>query len=256
MPERRLFPEFRDQFRETRYPFDDTSSLVSERTQQRLGFDIFADACLYPVGVTGAIHLAAVAITGRTVTLTVANTTRTTLATTTFETDGGDEVLKLTDTAGRPAGVLVAAPGQLTQFSTWATGTHTFQPTATRFAPSCVIVTPGVGVRGLVTEEGDVFTQDTLIVGDNGVVVREGGTLNSIRVDIVGDPLFRRKLCTPLELFKTPNFIRTINGCPPDAAGNFNLTVGDHENPQTVVRVYRDTEGLVIAAVGVNSQRV
>ena len=111
------------------------------------------------------------------------------------------------------------------------------------------IPTPEPGLRGLLTPGGDLFTGDVWIVGDNGVVVRDTGDGN-IRIDIVGDPLFRRKLCGSVELFNTPNIIRTINGCPPDEHGNFQLNVGDLITENTLLRINPTDTGLRIEAVG------
>jgi hypothetical protein len=68
--------------------------------------------------------------------------------------------------------------------------------------------------------------------------------------DVVGDPLSARVLCDPLSLFKTPNFIRTINGCSPDRFGQFQLTAGDHENPATVLRIYPRNGRIVVELAG------
>ena len=90
-----------------------------------------------------------------------------------------------------------------------------------------------------------------LIIGDNGVVVtQDANDSEVIRIDIVGDPLFLRQNCTEVERFVTPNFIRTINGCPPDADGNFHITVGNHQNAETIVRIYAEDGVLVIRAIG------
>ena len=86
------------------------------------------------------------------------------------------------------------------------------------------------------------------------MVVRQEGD-DVIRVDIVGDPLFRRQLCFPIDLFKPPGFVKTINGCRPDAAGNFNLTVGGHINDETIMRVRKTDSGLTIEAVGSTIQQ-
>jgi hypothetical protein len=87
------------------------------------------------------------------------------------------------------------------------------------------------------------------LIGDAGVVLDVDAD-NGIRVNVVGDPLSLRALCEPLAIFRTPNFIRTINGCPPDVHGNFNLTVGDHQDPQTILRIYPKDSGIAIEMIG------
>ncbi len=249
MPERTLFREFREQYEPTRYPFLDTATLVSG-TGQAIDPDLFLDASLYPIGsVGGAVYVSNISIKPREISITIADRTRKPRATVTFDPLFAPDILRFTDAWSRPAGVLVSDSLRLSRFTSWAEGDHLFLPVATQFVPSCVIPTPEIGVRGILTEKGDLFTGDLLVVGENGVIVRQDGPA-TIRVDIVGDPLFRRRLCEPVNLFTPPGFIRTINGCTADRYGNFNLTVGDHLNETTVVRIFKNNAGLVIEAVG------
>jgi len=251
MPEYHLFPEFRDQFQETAYPFMDNATLTAD-TGQVIDRDMFLDASLHPIGVlTGYLYISQIVVQSREVTITVADRSRREKATATFDPATGPDNLRIVDEYGRPAGLFVTANETLQRFSSWSLGTHVFSIAATQFVPSCIIPTPAVGVRGLVTEQGDFITGDAMIVGDNGVVVRQDpADPTIIRVDIVGEPLFRRQLCTPIDLFTAPTFIKTINGCPPDEYGNFNITIGDHLNAQTIIRLYDSGHGLVIEAVG------
>ena len=251
MPEQRLFPEFRDQFQETPYPFMDNATLLAD-TGQKIDNDMFLDASLYPIGATdGYVYLSRITVQAREVTLAVADRTRREKATTSFDPLDPPTLLRLTDSYSRPAGVLVSEAVNLTRFSSWEPGEHIFSVAATQFVPSCVIPTPEVGVRGFLTEQGDLLTGDVTIVGDNGVVVRQDPEdASAIRIDIVGEPLFRRQLCTPLEAFATPTFIKSINGCAPDEYGNFNITIGDHLNDTTIIRLYQEDGRLVMEAVG------
>ena len=77
-----------------------------------------------------------------------------------------------------------------------------------------------------------------------------------IRVDVVGDPLFRRRLCEGV--FTTPNFLRTITArqdcreviCEGDESGNILISVGSQDSPDTVLRVRATADGLVFETVG------
>jgi hypothetical protein len=100
-----------------------------------------------------------------------------------------------------------------------------------------------------MTTEGDVVSGDIWLIGDNGVVIRKDDDC-VIRIDIVGDPLFVRRLCNPLDLFNTPNFVKTINGCPPDEYGDYKIEVGDHGDPHTILRINPVEDGLKIEAIG------
>jgi hypothetical protein len=89
---------------------------------------------------------------------------------------------------------------------------------------------------------------DVWLIGEDGVVLRKDE--NAIRVDIVGDPLFKRKLCTTtggnIELFVTPNFVRTVNGIKPDEYGNFTITANNELAGDTILRIYPDAANNVV----------
>jgi hypothetical protein len=251
MPQRLLFPEFRDQLEPTKYPFGDNVSLVSPITGQAIDRDTFLDASLYPIGAGARLRLSQVEVAPRKVTITLSDETNIPRATAEFDPLTPPDLLRFTDQYDRPAGVMVSESLRLARFGGWERGVHTFGVLDTELAASCVIPKPGLGVRGLLTEEGDFCAGDVWLVGDNGVVVRDDGDGN-IRIDIVGDPLFVRKLCVPLGEFNPPQVIKTINGCPPDEQGHFNLTVGDHQASDTIMRLCPTADGtaLVVEAVG------
>ncbi len=251
MPARILFPQFRDQLEPTRYPFGDEASLISRNTGQQLDNDTFLDASVYPLEAVERVCIASVTVTGRSVTIVIGDDLSVSLASASFDPAQPPSLLRLTDSFGRPAGVLVSEPLRLARFGTWALGQHLFGSDEAEFAASCVIPTPAPGVRGVITTDGDLVAGDVWLAGDNGVVLRDDGDGN-IRVDIVGDPLFVRTLCQPLGKFLPPTPILTINGCPPDEFGNFNLTVGDHLAQDTVLRIRPTDAGdaLIIEAVG------
>ena len=252
MPAFLHIPEFFDQYEFTKYPFMDTATLIST-DGQALDHDIFVDAILYPIGVTDTLHISSIVVAARAVQINIADSLQRVKCSTVFDPLFAPQLLQLVDQYGRPAGALISTSLKLARLTAWQTVTHTFIPAATTFVPSVTIPTPEVGVRGILTTSGDLFVGDFLLVGDNGVVVREE-TPGCIRIDIVGNPLFRRQLCTPVELFTTPRFVKTINGCPPDQYGNFNLTVGDHADDSTILRIYSTNTGLVIGAAGANTK--
>lgn len=254
MPERILFPEFRDEYETTRYPFIDGATLTSG-DGQTIDADLFLDASLYPIGsIGGFLYLSKITVRPRSVRITVADRSRKEKAFVEFDPLLAPDTLYVTDEWDRPAGVIVSDPLRLSRFTSWAEGDHNFGADATQFVPSCVIPTPEIGVRGILTEKGELFTGDLMIVGQNGVVVRKEED-DVIRIDIVGDVLFRRKLCFPIDLFKPPGFVKTINGCGPDRFGNFNITVGGHLNEETIVRIRKTDAGLMIEAVGSTIQQ-
>lgn len=249
MPERIIFPEFRDELEFTRYPFADGATLISSTTQHELEEDTFLDASLYPIGGGSQLHISRIIVEPREVTIWFSSRVTPNLCFAQFDPIDAPYNVEVQDNFGRPAGVLVSDPIRLSRFSAWDSGTHVFPVQATELCASCVIPTPELGLRGLATIDGDVLAGDVWLVGANGVVVREDGDC-TIRIDIVGDPLFVRQLCVPVDLFSTPNFLRTINGCPGDEFGNFRIEVGTTLAPDTILRVNPIDNGLKIEAIG------
>jgi hypothetical protein len=239
-------PEFRDQFAAPYYPFVDTARLTST-TGLKIDPAVFLDASLYPPGWERFLYLAAIRIDGTRVSIELQDGLNRSLATTVFDSLQPPEILTFRDGSARIAGVLVADVNLLSLFGTWPPGTHTFQPQQTTFVVSVAIPTPDIGVRGIEIG-GDILAGDVWLVGDH-VVLRTDGP-DTIRMDLVGDPLFRRRLCDPIEQFDTPRFIRTVNGCPPDQNGNYNLNTGNHETDKPALRVYPTDRGLTVEGVG------
>lgn len=262
-----LFPEFRDAYEATKYPFGEKASL-----QNRLGDLIlegaFLDAHLYPIGGKERLYLSRIAVEFGQATVSIGDVDHEELASGTIDLIHPGSFVRLADAYQRPAGLLVSEPSRLSIFSTWSHGIHPFEIEQTEFAATCCMPQPEVGVRGILLDDGSLITGTAWIVGGDGVVVRsdtqmvtlgcQSLTLDTIRVDVVGDPLFRRRLCDDYNLFDTPNPIRKIRvtdgvstfTCLPDRYGNFQMRVHDLLSPSTVLRIRPDVGGLVIEAVG------
>lgn len=249
MPGRVIFPEFRDELEFTNYPFADGASLATRSGDYNIGQTTFLDASLYPIGGAENMYIAEVEITLRAVTLRVSDRVTSNLCYATFDPLQPPSILEFWDDYGRPAGILISEPLRLSQFGAWDNGTHQFERGATEFCASCVIPTPEIGVRGFLTEAGELLTGDVWIVGENGVTVREL-TPGQVRIDVIGDPLFVRTQCDPLVLFEPPLFIKTINYCPPNEIGDFRIEVNDADAAETVMRIVHTDDGLRIEAIG------
>jgi hypothetical protein len=263
-----VHPEWRASNEPTKYPFAERAKLTNGTDIILEG--IFLDAILYPIGGQARIFLSRVDIEHDSVTVSIGDPSTAILASGTFDILSPPSRVKLTDTLGRPAGLLVSEPLRLATFQSWTVGAHTFDADETEFAATVAVPTPEVGVRGIQLEDGSLFTGEVWIVGDDGVVVRsepitapgkcgeEDVPLSVIRVDIVGDPLFRRRLCTDAQLFETPRFVRCITvtdgkqsvKCLPDAFGDFKITVGNDLAEDTVLRIRATPEGIIFEAVG------
>lgn len=247
MPERRLFPGFREQYAETPHPFVDTATLRAA-SGQTFPRDLLADASLYPIGAVGDLHLAEVRVGDQYATLVIGDARGRAVASAVLDPLDTPDAVDVTDLEGRAAGVLVANDGRWDALSTWPRQSHIFGPAAASFVSRCVIPVAAAGLRG-VRCSGELLAGDVCLVGETGVVLSRVGT-RDVRIDIVGDPLFRRRLCEAAESFVVPRFVKTINRCPPDRFGNYNITVGDHVTENTIIRIWPENGELVIGAIG------
>ena len=266
---RTLFPEWRKQNDPTSYPFSERATLVNG-TGRVITEGTFLDAALYPIGAGVGLYMESVKIDFQNVVLSLATPGQPGVATGEFTlVDPPDQVV-FYDPYGRPAGVLVSEGRRLGIFQTWGVGLHEFLPAESEFAASCVFPTPEVGVRGIRLETGELFVGDVCLVGGDGVVLSTSETeipvpgtsrtraVTQIRVDVVGDPLFRRRLCQPRDLFSTPRFVKTIRvvgpnmefDAIPDAAGNVRLTTINDLAADTVLRIGPHEGGIEIGAAG------
>jgi hypothetical protein len=256
-----LFRPWRKEWSTTKYPFADAATLVNSE-----GYlfpeGTFLDASLYPVGGGDNLRLAAVTIDRQSVTLTIGDDDNDALASVTFPLLSPPPVLLLNDVYGRPAGVFVSESNRLSVFQSWAVGVHTFTAAQANFVAAVCVPTPEIGLRGVVIPDGTLFVGDVYLVGEDGVVFREEESdvvgARVIRFDIVGDPLFRRRLCQPASLFNTPQFITQIrvqapNGsfnCSPDEFGNLVVSGNNSLTADSALRVRTTADGLVFEVEG------
>lgn len=249
-----LFPQFRDEQSDSRYPFADTATLVSTNGSVRFTNSIFTDAAFFIIGAGARVHLSAVAVTAQTVTLTVASDENGVECSASFDIAAipQDGLLTFFDIYGRAAGRLLSAYEKLALFTTWDIGVYLFSAAATEFVSGVVMPANESGVRGIMTANQELLTNNLWLVGDAGVQlsVIDGHT---IRVDIIGEPLFKRFICEPNTAFPAKKFLKTINGCGPDEYGNFTITATNHNAPaddDTVLRVYPQHGTIVVDSVG------
>lgn len=269
MAERILFPEWRKQNEPTKYPFSAAATLTNAANRV-ITEGTFLDAALYPIGEAVGLYLTKAVVSFDSVVLSVGTQADPDLATGSFHLIDPPDEVPLVDQYGRPAGVLVSEGRRLGLFQSWGVGTHEFEAGQTEFCASCVFPTPEVGVRGVRLENGELFVGDVWLVGDDGVVFRvsersvpvPGGcgsrVVREIRMDVVGDPLFRRRLCQPNNLFDTPRFVKQVKvvgpnmefTIPPDPGGNINITAVNDLAADTVLRITAKENGIEIGAVG------
>lgn len=246
-----IFPQFREEQSDSRYPFVDKASLLSNEDRLDIGRDTFIDAVIYVIGGDERAYISSIAVSVNEIVITIGDSGSRNRATARWVPAAPPEngMLDILDSYGRPVGALLSQPLQLARFAAWPVRTHTFSMAATEFVNTVVIPAQEPGVRGFLTENATLLTGDVWLVGDRGVVVRQDGE-NTIRIDIVGSPLFLRELCDDLNKFTPKTFIKTINGCPPDEYGNFTLTATGHNAADTVLRIYPNDGNLRIDVIG------
>lgn len=246
-----IFPQFRDEQSDSRYPFVDKAGLLSNENRLDIGRDTFIDAAIYTIDSAARAYISAISVSASEIVITIGDENNKTRATARWAPASPPEngVLDVFDSYGRPAGMLLSEPLLLAKFAAWPAQTHTFDLAATAFVNTCVIPAKEPGVRGLLAENGVLLTGDAWLIGDRGVVVRQDGD-GIIRIDIIGSPLFLRELCDNLNKFAPRTFIKTINGCTPDEYGNFTLTATGHSASDTVLRIYPSDGNLKIDVVG------
>lgn len=262
-----LYPEWRAANSTTNYPFADRATLINAEGRIILE-GLFLDAALYPIGGQHGLHLSKVTITNQDITLTIGDNRQSELASGTFALIQPPDTVSLIDNFGRPAGVIISESARLQILQSWGVGEHVFTLAATEFVATVCMPTPEIGLRGIMLEDGSLCVGDVWLVGEAGVIVREEfinlpteyapNPYRIIRIDVVGDPLFRRRLCEPPDLFVTPRFIKTIRVkhdlgefiCTPDACGDFKLAVGNNLAVDTVLRIRSVAEGIIIECVG------
>lgn len=259
-----LYPQWRQEHQATRYPFGDEATLVNDEGYVLLE-GTFLDAALFPVGGVEGLYLSSVEVTFEEVILTIGDRIEKSRCSARFPLVSPPDEIVLEDAYGRPAGLLISEAPRLGLFQGWETGVHAFEPAQTRFAATVCLPTPEDGLRGILLEDGTLLTGDVWLVGDDGVVLREEevslagpGAYRVVRVDVVGDPLYRRRLCEPGSLFDTPSFITGLRvehpggsfTCAPDGRGNLQITHGDGLVDDPALRVRTTPTGVRIEVVG------
>jgi hypothetical protein len=249
-----IHPEWRNENSDSQYPFADTASLTS-RDKIVLPPDLLVDASVFAIGGGPRAYISSLVVANRLVTIWVGDAAQAQRASGSFDPLAPPALVALADAYGRPAGLLVSDPLQLAAAQSWPPGVHTFDVGTTEFVASCTIATPEPGVRGLAAAAGLLLTGDVWLVGEDGVVIGLDESDGTVRVDVVGDPLFARRQCAPLGLFNTPRFVRTINGVPPGPDGDFQLAVAPVSAADTIMRIIPEPPNTVrIALAGKSVQ--
>lgn len=238
-----IFPEWRSNNQQVRYPFRDGATLHSSRGID-LAQSIFVDARLYPIGAVAGIFLNRISVVGSSVTVAIADSNGE-LATVTFDAaTSTSDSLELFDRYGRPAGILASDTVSLAGLTNFGAGDTTFLQAATEFCSSVAIPMPQYGVVGILV--GDtLFAGDVWLVGTNGVVLRVVD--GALRIDVVGDPYAKTNDCVSRGVVPPPvcglKTINNINGDP--VTGDFKLFPGANIAHDNMIRIVQGVDGSI-----------
>lgn len=248
-----IFPNFRDEQSDSKYPFADSATLETAGDALKFPRNGFIDAALYAIAGRERAYLSGVTVSRSAVSIFVGDEENTNVASAAYAPLSAPESgqLYLQDTYGRPAGMLIATKECLALLAGWPVGPHVFDIEATEFVSSVVFPAREPCVRAIQSDdELNFLTGDVWFIGDAGVVVRQVEE-DVIKIDVVGEPLFKRLLCEgTAEDYSPGPYLQTINGCGPDEYGNFNITVVGQETPDTLLRIYPENNQLRIGLVG------
>lgn len=237
MPREIRYPEFISSLENTQYPFSLDVSLTNSAGTE-VPKTAFLDAHLYPIGGAEGIYLSKVSVSYSAITFHIGDSSSSDIASGSVslpiqgeasDLNNGDLddpifCVRLLDAYERPAGILVSEKTRIAEFSGFGVGDHNFIQEQTEFVTTVCMPTPEIGVRGIVLPDGSVMSKNVWLVGEDGIVFRhyettvpnqgrECGaavTYPVIRVDAMGDPYFLRKLCFPVDMFATPNFLKKV----------------------------------------------
>jgi hypothetical protein len=255
-----IVAEWRAENASLRFPFTDRSTLQSS-TGITLPENAFVDAAVHPPEHSGRVFLGEIRVTLDATTYVLSSERASELATGVRT----DDVIWFYDSLGRSAGVLVVDPDVLP--TNWPLGNHAFRQSA-EFVPSVIEPSVETGPTSLVLPDGSLISGDVWLVGDAGVVLTVQD--NVLDINVVGDPLFRRRLCDPevsdvyvassslVAPFFTPTYLQYIsipvNGewvdVPADEFGGFVIMANDAATPDSVLRVYPRDGTIRIELVG------
>ncbi len=251
-------PQWREEHVGNRYPFEDGASLTNADGEQ-ISQDAVIDASLYPLGASGQLYLSRIVVQPDVVRISVGDAVLQEFCYGEL-TSVTDTQVTLQDAEGRPAGILLLDNLQAAKWFEWAPGEHAFEPSQTPFvAAVCMPLPETRGLTQIVLDDGNVVTGPALLVGKDGVVLacEQAGGRTVVRINVVGDPLFLRKACSP-GLFETPRFIRRIvfqkGGVTipvgPGSVGDVTMLATSVITPDTILRIHPTNEGAQVELVG------
>lgn len=180
------------------YPFVDVATLKDASGLLRLSGSWILDAKLWPAMTAPAkVYLQSIERSRGLLRFTVASTEETLC--TAEVTDFTKRRLAFFDSRGAQSGFVSFAAGALQHIYDHPSATYLFPVEATEFVPAAVTPALISGLGSVKDTAGNAVQEDVRLVGGEGVALHVIPG-NQIRIDIIGDPYYRRDTCDNAEL--------------------------------------------------------
>jgi hypothetical protein len=226
-----IHPQWRDQRRRDRGPFSDRIEVPDGLAE------IIVDAALYVYRQVGPLWLGSLTVVDDLATVEVTDGTAT--AAGECRRDSGDEIIRLRDATGRPAGVLVGARAGFPELFARQGGPHRYTRAQTEFAAGVVLPLPSLGVLSL-SAGGDPLAGEAVLVGERGVKLSRAGD-GVVVVDIDG--------VSPLA-GEGRKGLRTISLAGPDPRGDFKFVGSLDTASDSALRIRTGGNSVTFSVIG------
>jgi hypothetical protein len=175
------------------YPFVDTATLRDSSGIVTISPSWVLDAKFWPsMASASRVYLKEINRTKDMLTITIASLDEDLCTTET--TDFTKRRLAFYNANSQQVGFMSFAEGGLVSLHDIPTGVYRFASDASEFVASALAVEVLTGLNSIKGQTGDALREDFRIVGGEGVMLIKGSG-NKIRVDIIGDPYYRRDVC-------------------------------------------------------------
>jgi hypothetical protein len=221
------------------YPFVDTASLTDATGLLRLSQAWIGDAKLWPsLAAPSRIYLSAIERTTAALTISVSSLDSVIGSATIL--DFTRRRVALRNHAGDPVGFLAFAPGALQHIHDVPSKVYQFSVAATEFVASAISLQVANGLLSLSDNKGATLTRDFSVVGGEGVVLSVRSP-RAIRVDVIGDPYYRRETCEdPTALGRALKPVRGVHFKDMTSGGEGIVTPYGGNISTTVVAISED----------------
>ena len=244
-------PDYREEFRGTRYPFVPSATLKSP--ELTLPIDVIIDAHLYPLNGNSRYYLSEIRVSQTSVVFVIGDDRSRQLAEGVYPLDGSKNLVALKSSGDTPAGVLLIDTENAASLSGLPLGNYAFDTRSTEFCVKCHVPITNNGLTGFLLPDGQIVSGEVWLYGEDGVILSVEDD-NEIHVNVVGDPLFLQKFCDeipprmPIKLIRvkhdTGEYYCNVQH------GSFTIQVNNDATENPALRVTGNDQGLYIWMAG------